>query len=145
MGGSAQYSAYNPVTNPYSDQINNAVPNLTGLQTSTDQGIMNQGAQGNAAARGSMQAQGLGGTELNSALRSNANATAGNLQSANNNINQQDMNNRLGAMAAINGPLYNQSQANMQNTQQAQGQQNSEIQGGASAGISLASLIAMLA
>ena len=142
MGGSTNLPAYDPVTNPYGASIN--VPDLATQEAGANNSIAQQFANTREQTRAATQAQGVGGVEGQNALNQvAANQNQAELQS-NAQLQQQDFQNRLGEMQAINGPLAEQAGLGTQQAQYGQQQQQQQTSSEVGGGIALVSLLASL-
>lgn len=143
MGGSTNLPAYDPVTNPYGASIN--VPDLATQEAGANNSIAQQFANTREQTRAATQAQGVGGVEGQNALNQvAANQNQAELQS-NAQLQQQDFQNRLGEMQAINGPLAEQAGLGTQQAQYGQQQQQQQTSSAIGGGLALVSLLSMLA
>jgi hypothetical protein len=143
MGGSTNLPAYDPVTDPYGSSIN--VPDLATQEAGANNSIAQQFANTREQTRAATQAQGVGGVEGQNALNQvAANQNQAQLQS-NAQLQQQDFQNRLGELQAINGPLYQQANLGTQQAQYGQQQQQQQTSSAIGGGLALVSLLSMLA
>lgn len=133
MGGSQSPPSFNPVTNPYDPSMQ--APSLQqqqGATTAPNAALLNQ-----LASRG-------GGVQDAAALQNAAQGQTLARQKGNANLTQQDFENRIGEMNAINNPKFEQQQLGARDTAYDAQQQNDQAQGATSAALSAAKLLYML-